>query len=146
MKLIRQYLLILSCFGPATFYAAFLVSGCSTPKFETGGAYAATAVAPAMPELYIADSAFDLAYQAIDLSFKYEKQNRATLWQISPKIKQKMDGFRGEASQVWLDYAVARQAYLSVPTQPNLNELTAITSKLAGINAAVLAVIANKGK
>jgi len=128
--------------------ATLLLSGCGAingDKFEAGGAYAATETAPAMPELYTADSAFDLAYKALDLTFKYERDNRAVLWKISPKIKQKLDGYRSEASQVWMDYAVARQTYLTTPTTANLDAISVITGKLAKLNAAALAVIANKG-
>lgn len=115
-------------------------------KFEPGGAYAKTATTAAMPELFAADSAFDLAYKALDTTFKYERDNRAALWSVSPKIKHTLDALRPQASQAWLDYAVARQAYLATPTAANLSPLQTALGKLQQLNSTALAVIARKGE
>lgn len=125
-----------------------LVCGCGLlrgDKFEPGGAYAKTETSAAMPDLYVTDAAFDLAFKSLDTTFKFERDNRAALWVISPKIKHALDGLRVEASQVWLDYAAARQAYLSVPIAANLDTVRLALAKLQQINATALAVIATKG-
>jgi len=125
-----------------------LAGGCGLlqkDKFAPGGAYAQTETRAAMPDLYVTDSAFDLCYKSLDATFKYEEANEAALWVISPKIKHSLDAIRPEASQVWLDYAVARQAYLSVPIEANLNALRTSLAKLQQYNTTALAVIATKG-
>jgi len=98
-----------------------------------------------MPELYAMDSGFDLTYEAVDLVFKYEKDNRMALWAVSPRIKHEVDKLRVQASQVWLDYAVARQAYLSTPIPANLSALKVAVVKLQQINTALISVITTKG-
>lgn len=126
-----------------------LLTGCGLldkNKFEPGGSYAQTDTTAAMPELYASDASFDLAYKALDLTFKYEHQNRAALWAISPKIKHRLDELRANASQVWLDYAVARQAYLATPTAANLSTLQTVLGKLQQLNSSALTVIASKGE
>ena len=124
-----------------------LLTGCLAPsKFEPGGAYAASETQAAMPELYATDASFDLAYKALDLTFKYEKDNRLALWSVSPKIKHGIDDLRKEASQVWLDYAVARQAYLQMPVAGNLTPLQTALAKLAQLNNTALTIIAKKGE
>ncbi len=133
-----------------TLIASLLVSGCGAltnadAKFEPGGSYARTETAAAMPELYATDSAFDLAYKGLDLTFKYEHDNRLLFWGISPKIKKTLDGMRIEASQVWFDYAVARQSYLALPIPANITPMEIALKKLNQINSSALAVIAKKG-
>lgn len=133
----------------ALLLGAMLFNGCgllSAKKFEPGGAYANTDTTAATPELYASDAAFDLAYRALDVTFKYERDNRAALWAISPKIKHSLDGLRESATQVWLDYAVARKAYLATPTTANLSALQTVLGKMQQANAAALAVIASKGE
>lgn len=128
--------------------ALVLLTGCalfSADKFEPGGAYAKTATAAAMPDLYVTDAAFDLAWKSVNTAFKFEQDNRATLWVISPKIKHSLDAIRPEASQVWLDYAAARQAYLTMPIAANMDALRAALAKLQQYNTTALAVMATKG-
>jgi outer membrane PBP1 activator LpoA protein len=130
-------------------FAAVLLSGCalfSPDKFEPGGAYAKSETLAAMPELYATDAAFDIAWRACDIAFLYEKNNRAALWQLSPKIKKRTDEIRVEASQVWLDYAVARQAYLSNPIQANLAALQSSLARLQQLNIVALTIIQSKGE
>ena len=115
-------------------------------RLETGGPYAATTTAAAMPELFAADSSFDLAYAALDTAFHYEKDNRLTLWAISPDIKHNLDYMRIESQRIVLDYAIARQAYLAAPGPGTLTSLQTVLNKLLAANQAVLAVIATKGQ
>jgi hypothetical protein len=126
--------------------SAFLITGCVTgARLETGGPYAASATQAAQPELFVMDSAFDVAYAALDTVFKYEQANRAALWVVSPNIKHSLDKVRIEAQRVVLDYALARTGYLSVSIPENLDGLAVALAKLQGLNSAALAVIATKG-
>jgi hypothetical protein len=134
----KKYLsLILGC---------VLLAGCVTgARLETGGPYAESATQAAMPELFVLDSGFDLAYSALDAAFRYEKNNRAALWLISPDIKHSMDKLRLEAKRVVLDYAIARTAYKANPVSVNLDMVSAALAVLQNVNNAALAVIATKG-
>lgn len=126
--------------------SAGLLAGCVTGKrLEAGGAYSQTATSAALPELFVLDSSFDVAYDALDTTFKFERANRTMLWAISPNIKHSLDKLRVEASQVKLDYAIARQAYLANSIQTNLDALTTALTKLQAVNIAALTVIQNKG-
>lgn len=123
------------------------LSGCVTgARLEAGGPYAASPTQAAMPELFVLDSSFDLAYTALDVVFKYEKSNRAALWQISPDIKHSIDKLRLEAQRVVLDYSLARTAYLASPEPELLDSLSIAVSKLQALNSAALAVISTKGQ
>lgn len=120
--------------------------GCMTPeRFEAGGAYAASATQAAQPELYAIDASFDMAYSALDATFKYERDNRKLLWQLSPSIKKGLDKIRKEAGTVRDDYALARTIYLENPTPAGLDELRTQLGKLTNANKAALAVIETKG-
>ena len=128
---------------------AVCLTGCvlfDKDKLAAGGAYAQSETAAAMPELFVTDASFDLAYQALDTAFKYERDNRQLLWQLSPDIKKRMDALRTEANRVATDYAVARQTYLAQPTPVNLSNLNTVLRKLQQANTAALAVIASKGR
>ena len=132
----------------ALLFVPLIFSGCGAlqkNKFEVGGAYAQTETRAAMPDLYVTDAAFDLAWKSLDATFKYEQANRAALWVISPKIKHSLDAIRPEAAQVWMDYATARQAYLAMPVAANLDALRASLAKLQQYNTTALAVISTKG-
>jgi len=138
MKTIRISLILL--------VLCLIGQGCVTnTRLEPGGAYSQSATAAAMPELFVMDSSFDLAYSALDTTFKFERNNRTMLWAISPNIKHTLDKLRVEASRVKLDYAIARQAYLANSIQTNLDALTTALTKLQAINIAALTVIQTKG-
>lgn len=126
--------------------AALLCGGCVTPeRFEAGGAYAASETQAAQPELFAIDASFDMAYSALDATFKYERDNRQMLWQLSPRIKKGLDKIRKEAGTVRDDYALARTIYLENPTPAGLDELRTQLGKLNNANSAALAVIQTKG-
>jgi hypothetical protein len=123
-----------------------MFTGCVTgARLETGGPYAASATQAAMPELFVLDSSFDVAYAALDTVFRYEQANRQALWAISPDIKHALDKVRLEAQRVRLDYAIARTAYIATPTPLNLDGLSEALAKLQSLNSAALAVITTKG-
>jgi len=126
--------------------AALLCGGCVTPdRLEQGGAYAASETQAAQPELYAIDASFEMAYSALDATFKYERDNRLLLWKLSPGIKKGLDQLRKEAGIVRDDYALARTIYLENPTPAGLDELRTQLSKLNNANSAALAVIQKKG-
>lgn len=125
---------------------SFGVMGCVTEKrLEVGGAYAGTAELAARPELFVLDASFDLAYAALDATFKHEKANRALLWKISPNIKRGLDKIRGQAGIVKGDYALARKIYEDNPTPAGLNEMQTALNKLQVLNVAALNVVEKKG-
>jgi hypothetical protein len=125
---------------------SFGVAGCVTEqRLAPGGAYAATETQAAQPELFVLDASFDLAYAALDATFKHEKAQRAVLWKISPNIKRGLDKIRSEATTVKGDYALARTIYLQSPTPAGLDELQTALNKLQMANVAALNVIEKKG-
>jgi hypothetical protein len=126
-----------------------LTPGCAT-KLEQGGAYApittnadGTVMATAQPDigLFAADASFDLAVSALDTAFKFERDNRALLWKISPEIKHGMDAIRPKAVEVKLKYAVARSAYLANPIAPSLDTLQQVLAEAKALSAAAQAVL-----
>ena len=128
------------------FWVLVFCPGCALgPRLETGGAYSATTTAAALPELYVLDSSFDLAYTALDGVVKFERDNRATLWEISPRIKQSLDKLRIEAAVLVADYGTAREAYLKNPTPATGSVLQTTLGKIQSANAAALTVIQKKG-
>lgn len=122
---------------------SLLFVGCNG-TLEKGGAYAPVGQKADMT-FYTIDSAFCLAYAAVDGAFKFERENRKALWAISPKIKRDLDYIRPDAAKVVLRYAAARRAYLSNPVPDNLTELQSTLALAQRISAAALAAIP-KGK
>lgn len=121
--------LIFSCF---CLFAA--LSGCKTPNLEPGGSYTTTnavgEVVSMDKGLFMADSAYKLAYDAVDAAFRFERDNRKTLWDISPSIKGSMDKARGEVKHIEIRWATARKAYRSSPTPEGLNTMEKILAEL----------------
>jgi len=102
-----------------------LASGCKTPTLAAGGSYAQAGQKPDLA-LYSADAAYASAYATLDFAFKFERDNRAMLWKISPQIKHSLDAVRPVAVQVNLRWAAARKAYLLHPVPANLTTLESI--------------------
>lgn len=137
MKYIASFLAVVSL-------AVFI--GCHTPQLAPGGAYApvdtnGVPTQAADPALYLADSAYNLAHSTMDLVFTYEYNNRATLWKISPSIKQNLDLIRPQAVLANSDYLRARAGYMANPTKANLDTLNAVLGKLQQITQAAQAVL-----
>ena len=118
-----------------------LFSGCTSPKLEAGGAYATSGTNVVANTVdygfFVADSAFDLAYSAIDAAFKFERDNRAMLWAVSPNIKHTLDGIRPQASAAAATYAEARKHYLFAPSSAGLTELQTALAAVQRIESAV---------
>lgn len=113
--------------------------GCRA-TLETGGAYAPAGQQADMA-FYAVDGAFDLAFSTVDAAFKFEKQNRAQLWKISPNIKHTLDKIRPEASQVVRQYLTAREAYKKNPTVEGLSDLETALATIKRLADAAIAVI-----
>lgn len=91
--------------------------------------------------LYVADGSFVAAVSALDLAFRFEKDNRATLWKISPEIKHGLDLIRPGAEQGVQAYRAARAAYVKNPTPAGLDLLTTILAKVQQAASAATAAV-----
>src|SRR5690349_4555794 len=106
---------------------------CTKSTLQPGGAYnpvstnsaGVTTPAPDMG-LFVADSAYQVAWNTLDAAFTTERNNRQMLWTISPQIKKTLDGIRPQASQFNDDYLRARAAYIANPVPTNLNGVNAV--------------------
>lgn len=127
---------------------------CKTPQLEQGGAYApanvivatntdgtlttnAVATQAPMPELYLFDAAYKLAYDTVDGVFKLEFQNRADVAKMSPAIKPALDKARITAWEIDQRWAVARKAYKANPTPAGLTTLQLILAEIQKLVAVV---------
>lgn len=122
------------------------MTGCGTPRLEQGGAYApvdTNGVATAAPDyaFFVVDSAYDLAYSAVDSVFTFERQNRAMLWAISPTIKHSLDNLRPQAWGIAVKYAKARAAYMANPVPANLTLLQQLLAEVQQLSATVQALL-----
>lgn len=88
---------------------------------------------------YEADTAYNAAYSIVDAAFKWESDNRAQLYKLTPEIKHTLDKIRPAAWQVQQRWAAARQAYEANPIPANL---TAIQTLVAQIQSLVPTVTA----
>lgn len=129
----------------------FLLTACKTPQLETGGAYNpattnATGVVTSQPDMvyFMADAAFDTAYSTLDGAFKFERDNRALLWKLSPDIKHTLDRIRPTALEIATKYAAAREAYIANPTPGGLTTLQLWLSRIQKVSAMAQTLIAEK--
>lgn len=136
-------------------------TACKTHKLEPGGAYApatlnvttnadltttTNVVETAAPDqaLFEVDSAFELAYMAVDTAFKLEKQNRELLWSISPSIKHTLDDIRPKALEAVQRYTKFRRIYLLQPTPAGLSQLQTILSQMQSFSTAAQGALPRK--
>lgn len=128
---------------------AVATPGCRHAQLEEGGAYArhepGTIGAETDYALYLADSAYDLAYSSLDAAFRFERDNRELLWKISPRIKGALDALRAPAWRVNGLYHDARFNYLGSPTVENLTTLQGALGQMQSLAADAQSVIATKG-
>jgi len=114
--------------------AAMLLVGChGVPRLQSGGAYAGNtnvasgvALTAPQPDLYIADAAYKLAYDAIFGVMKFERDNRDELLKLSPAIKQGLDKIRLKVVDIEWRWATARESYKRNPIPPNLSTVRLI--------------------
>lgn len=122
-----------------------LCGGCKT-ALAPGGAYSTTdtnGVPTMTPDVafYVADAAYQIAYNTLDAVFTFERNNRLYLWGVSPKIKQTLDSIRPQAVQVNADYLRARAAYMLNPIPTNLTTIQSILAHIQQLMATAIAVI-----
>jgi hypothetical protein len=130
------------------FHAAYIICGCllliafplGCAHLEPGGAYAPIGQQPDKA-FYLADGSFDIAYSSVDAVFKFESDNRAYLWAVSPNIKHTLDKIRPLALDAATRYAKARAAYIAQPTPTGLTTLQLILTEIQKITSAAKAAI-----
>jgi hypothetical protein len=115
---------------------------------QQGGAYSPITVsadgvtnsAPDMP-LFLADSAYQLAYNTVNAAFTTEYNNRDLLFKVSPTIKHTLDNIRPDAVKANADYLKARQVYIANPTPQNLSGVQAVLAKIQQLATAAQAAL-----
>lgn len=115
---------------------------CRQSRLEPGGAYATTNTVPDL-QFYQVEATFALAYATIDTAFKFEKDNRQTLWALSPDIKHGIDKIRPDATAYRNLYIAARKAYLANPVPTGLSNLQSTLLKIQQIAVAAQTAIGN---
>lgn len=119
---------------------ALLFGGCKTPKFEAGGAYAGVTSTNAAgdvlqvtePEqaLYLADQTYKFAYTTVFNVLQFERDHRAEIQKISPKIKEALDVVRPKVKDIDYRWAVSRQAYKLNPTPAGLSTIKLVIADI----------------
>ena len=126
---------------------SLLGSGCKA-TLEPGGAYHSGSTNAVHTRVdmafFVTDSAYDLAYSAIDAAFKFEKDNRALLWGRTKLIKRELDKLRPQAVEINRKYLAARAVYIASPTQAGLTDLQAILAEIQKLANAATAVLPSK--
>lgn len=142
--------LITSAIVALTVVPIVAITGCGHATLEQGGAYApattnvdGSVVITQRPdfEFFVVDEAYQLAYDSINTTFEFERNNRAWLWQISPEIKHSLDKIRPAAQTARVKYAVARAAYLQNPVAANLSTLQTVLEEAKAVAAAAIAAV-----
>lgn len=126
-----------------------ITPGCAS-KLEPGGVYAPVTtnefgeiIVESQPDmaLFLADSAFELAYDALDTAFTIERNNRLLLWKLSPDIKHTLDKIRVECVPVLSKWARARSAYIANPVPANLDTLQTLLAEVQRLQQAAAATL-----
>lgn len=123
-----------------------VITACKS-TLEPGGAYnpvstvgGVTNASPDMP-LFLADSAYQLAYTALDAVFTTERNNRDLLWKVSPSIKHTLDSIRPNAVKANADYLAARAVYIANPTTASLSTVQNVLAKIQQLATAAQAAL-----
>lgn len=124
------------------------LGGCKT-KLEPGGAYApvdpAGNVLGTDTGLALADASYKLAYDTMFAVFKYERDNRAELFALSPRVKHGLDALRPQVVAVDRRWAIARSTYRVNPTPAGLGTLQTILAEIQRLLPVVQAELAPLG-
>jgi hypothetical protein len=118
-----------------------LLTGCQLAgnRLEAGGAYAPVTtnelgqVVPLTApetELFVADTAFKLAYDSLNLAFTTERDNRELFWGMSPDIKHTLDALRPKAVAIVKQYALVRTICLANPNPANLSQVQYVLAEV----------------
>jgi hypothetical protein len=152
MKQIKQLLAAVLILGSLAITPT-LTTGCKT-RLEQGGAYAPgiwttnasgevtfAATAAPDPAFYAIDSAYELAYSAINAAFTIERNNRAYFWSVTHSIKHALDEIRPKAVEANLRFLKARRIYLANPTPAGLSDLQTTLMQIQSLSSAATAVL-----
>lgn len=132
-----------------------VVGGCNSPKLAPGGAYSGSTlttnaagvvttntISASEPELFIADSAYKLAYDTVDGILLFEFNNRVALLVQFPALKPSLDKVRPVILDVDRRWAAARQAYKANPTPAGLSTINTILAEIQKLIPTAQAAIA----
>lgn len=120
----------------ALLLAMFVFAGatCRQGRLEPGGVYAPTndlgQVVYADTGLALADASFKLAYETVTAVLKFERDNRVTIWALSPEIKKSLDKVRAEGVLIERRWYEARALYKKNPTPAGLTTLQTILAEI----------------
>jgi hypothetical protein len=136
----------------AIFAVAMIGLACFTACQATlapGGAYApanTNGVATVQPdmEFYIADAAYQIAWQGMNGIFEFERDNRETLFQLSPSVKHTLDQIRPNAVTANKEYLRAREAYKANPVAAGLTPLQTALAKIQQLFKTAQAAVPQK--
>jgi hypothetical protein len=126
----RNKILLLTLIGGMAALALSSIS-CKTPHLEAGGSYAPTNAQGQViyndVGLALADASYKYAYNQIFDVMKFERENRKTIYAISPtgelNFKHALDRLRPMVVEIDKRWAFARRAYRLNPTPAGLNDL-----------------------
>lgn len=121
----------------ATWAATSTLTGCKTPKLEPGGVYTSTNATGQViyndVGLALADASYKFAYEtALDV-MRFERDNRAAIWAISPEIKKNLDAARPTVVDINKRWAEARKMYKANPTPAGLDAIQTILAEMRRI-------------
>lgn len=134
--------------------ACLSLTACNKPNLETGGAYAPSVtnrttnstgeiveelVPSTAPEtiLFSTDAAYRFAYESAISVFEFEKENRAVIAALAPKVTPALDKARDVVWDIDQRWAKARQSYKKNPTPAGLTAIQNILSEMQRILPAI---------
>lgn len=122
--------ILLFAFVSSLIALVWFAVGCKSPHLETGGLYAPTNAAGQVVYndlgLALADGSYKLAYETVSAIFKFERDNRAAIWALSPQVKKTLDKARTEAVDIDRRWAEARKLYKAKPTPAGLSAIQGV--------------------
>lgn len=95
-------------------------------------------------KFFVADSAFDIASGVVIGVFKFEKENRAAIFAVTPKIKHELDKVRPVALDIIRRYGAARKIYIKNPTPAGIGKLEATLLEIQKVSLIAQTIIAIK--
>jgi hypothetical protein len=117
---------------------AIALASCKTPTLEPGGVYSPTNTLGQVvyndTGLALADAAYKFAYETVCSPLKFERDNRAKIFELSPSVgvsvKHALDDVRVQVWNIDQHWAVARQAYRVSPTPAGLSTIQTILAEV----------------
>jgi hypothetical protein len=114
------------------------LTSCKTRTLEPGGVYAPTnalgQVVYTDTGLALADAAYKFAYETVCSPLKFERDNRAAIFALSPSVgvsvKHALDDVRVQVWAIDQRWAVARKAYRASPTPAGLTTIQTILAEV----------------